>query len=125
VNNNSVQTLNFNSIKVKIFDHFVVALIDSGSGLSVISERLVRKLRLKIENLDRGQNSILIAANGSPINVKGKVSICIKLGGLSVPFDCLVVENLSQNLILGVDFLESTKALINWEERTVTFMTLW
>ena len=64
---------------------------------------------------------MLFAANGNEIRVTGKVSITVKMGGLCVPYDFLVVEDLSQNLILGVDFFQSTKALINYADKTVTF----
>ena len=58
----------------------------------MISERLVKKLRLKVSPLEREDLSVLVAADGNPIQVVGKVSISIKLGGLTIPFNLLVVH---------------------------------
>src|SRR6267154_3160484 len=121
INKTTVQAINSNKIKVKIFNDFVVALIDTGYGTSCMSSRLVEKLRVKILNLDVDQKSVLFGANGSPMRVKGKALISMKLGGLTVPYEFLVVDGLSQNLILGIDFLKSTQAVINCIDRTVTF----
>ena len=96
-------------------------MIDTGCGTSIVSKHLVHKFGLKIEKLKQGQNLILFAANGTQIHVLGSVTISIKLGGLDVPFDFLVVNDLNQNIILGVDFLESTRAQINCAEHTVIF----
>ena len=120
-NTTTVQTLSANTVRVKIYNQFCVALIDTGCGTSVMSERLARRLKLKVDRLQVGDNSILVAADGKPMHVRGKTQASIKLGGLTVPFEFLVLEELNQNLILGIDFLKDTKAVINCSDRTISF----
>ena len=99
----------------------MLALVDTGAGSSVISERLIRKLGMKIKPLDKNDLSVLSTADGNLIKVKGKVCLSIKLNGLTVPYDFLVVPAITEDLILGIDFLSHTKAEINCSDRTVTF----
>jgi hypothetical protein len=121
LNNDSKLDMSFNTVRIKIFNYFQVALLDTGCGTSVVSERLVRKLRLPITPIRDGESSVLFGASGHTIHVLGRTEISLKLGGLTVPFNFLVVQPLTQDLILGLDFLESTRAVINCSDRTVTF----
>jgi len=61
----TVQTVNLNSIRVKIAGRFNIALIDTGCGTSIISHKCLRKNHLEMRNLNRGQNYMLFAANGT------------------------------------------------------------
>ena len=117
----TVRTLSSNTIRVKIYDQFIVALVDTGCGTSVLSKQLANKLSLPINPLSVGDNQILIAADGNPIHVIGKTSIPIKIGGLSMAYEFMVVNELTQTLILGIDFLKSTKAVINCDDKTASF----
>jgi hypothetical protein len=110
-----------NTIRLKIFNNFQIALLDTGCGTSVVSERLVQKLRLPIEPIGVGESSVLYGAGGHTIHVLGKTEISLKLGGITVPFDFRVARPLTQDLILGIDFLEGTRAVIDCSDKTVTF----
>ena len=101
-----------NSIRVKIGGLFNIALLDTGCGTSIISQNFARKHKLKVMKLKPGQNYILFAANGTKINVLGQTTINLNLGGLTVQFDFLIVDKLNHDMILGIDFLEYTKAKI-------------
>src|SRR2546425_1719072 len=117
----SVETLNMNKVQVKIFNHFVTALIDTGCMQSVLSERLLQRLRLFPDKLEVGDTQCLFGANGSRIQIIGKIVISIKLNGLTIPYDFLVAKQLTHDLILGHDFLTETKALINYSDNSITF----
>ena len=113
--------MNLNSIRVKIAGQFNIALLDTGCGTSIISHKFLRKNNLQMTNLKTGQNYVLFAANGSKIRVLGQTTILLNLGGMNVSFDFLVVDNLNQDMILGIDFLEHTKAKILCAEQKVIF----
>ena len=68
-----------------------------------------------------GDPPFLFGANGSKIRILGKTSLSVKLHGLTVPFDFLIAERLTHEIILGHDFLTETKALINYADSSVTF----
>ena len=96
-------------------------MLDTGCGTSVVSERLIRKLGLKILPVDEGQATSLIAANGNVLPVIGKQLLTLKIGGMSIPYEFLIVSKLTQDLILGIDFLTDTKAVIYCSDNTVCF----
>ena len=81
----------------------------------------MKRLGVRIAKIDPGEDQILFAANGGRIRVVGKVSLTIKVGGLNIPYDFLVVNQLTQNLILGINFLQFSRALINLDKQIVTF----
>src|SRR3989442_10727585 len=74
-----------------------------------------------MKSLKKGQQYTLFAANGTQIRVLGQTTILLNLGGMNVSFDFLVFENLNQDMILGIDFLEQTRAKIICAERKVIF----
>src|SRR6267154_5253342 len=120
-NNITVRTPNSNYVRVKICNNYVIGLLDSGCGMSVVANHFVKKMGWHVENLEEEDLVNLLAANGTSIKVQGKITISLKIGGLVIPFDFLVVEELRQNLILGNDFLNATKAVINYRDGTVSF----
>lgn len=96
------------------------ALIDTGASRSVISENFFHDLRLKYE-IGAGIPRNLIVADGRLVPVKGKVGITIKVNGLNMPFEFLILKNSQHAIILGTDFLEYHKAKIDFEEKVITF----
>jgi len=66
-------------------------------------------------------NKNLFTADGQPMKVCGTISLSINIKGLIVPLTFHVLERLTHNLILGINFLSQTKANIDLATRTVTF----
>ena len=99
-------------------------LVDTGSVRSCISQNFLRQLKLKYQPLRKGDLASLFAANGSHIKILGKIELTIKIEGLHIPFQFLVLENLHHKIILGTDFLTNAHAVINMQERTVIFADL-
>ena len=120
-NNCSTEKMMSNKIKIKIFNYFVNALIDTGCSTSVTSEQLIKKLQIPIQRLEKGDPRFLFGANNSRITIVGKTPISIKLNGLTVPFDFLIAKDLSHDILLGNDFLKDTRALIDYSNSSVTF----
>ena len=61
------------------------------------------------------------AANKEPMTIKGKVSLTIKVNGLAMPYDFLVVPQLVNTLILGQNFLEQHAVVVDCRHRMVHF----
>ena len=110
-----------NKIQIKINTKFITALIDSGARLSVLRATLLPRLKLHPSALGHDDPTFLVGANGSRIPVLGKILLPVKLQGLLVPFEFLVAETLTHELLLGHDFLTETKALINYADSSITF----
>ncbi len=61
-------------------------------------------------------------ANGSPLPVKGTVSFPLDLTHrISVTTDVIVCDSLSHDIILGLDILISTRAVIYMHEQSAMF----
>jgi len=52
----------------------------------------------------------------------GCVKTKIKLGGCALPLEFCVIENLTQDVILGAEFFERTGALIDYSPNTSVYM---
>ena len=96
-------------------------MLDTGSSQSLISEELARRLKINFGLLDTGDSRVLFAANCGSIRVVGKCLLSVKLGGLTVPFQFLIIRQLSQDLVIGIDFLNHTRAVVNCSESIVSF----
>lgn len=95
---------NFFSYKGKLDGELCIFKIDTGSDVSVLSEKLVRGPKEHFEV----ENCFLKYPTGETITVKYKVIVEIELGKylLDIP---VLVANISDDCILGVDFLEKIK----------------
>jgi hypothetical protein len=51
-------------------------------------------------------------ADRSPMNVKTKIEADVKVGGITFPFEFLVVEDLGFDCIFGMDLLKDTDAAV-------------
>ena len=110
-----------NFLIVKINRKLVRPLLDSGSGYSVISNKLANELGLKIEPLEAGNAQRLFTANGSNLDVIGSVELPITIKNLQFPQTALVIANLSpNNCILGEDFLRNYQVILDYQNCCVS-----
>lgn len=93
----------------------VCALLDSGSGVSLISYNWYRKYKriARLPALDSVTQSCFVA-DGRPLNVIGQAKFKLSIQGFSWPLKCLVVKGLSVKVILGYDFLQLTRCLVDY-----------
>jgi len=95
-------------------------LCDTGAFCNCISLSFLRKLKVKAEVKPQHVQQKFQAANDATLNVVGVVDLDVRVDGLLVPVTFYVIENLSQNCIVGTPFLEETKAIINFKTKTLT-----
>jgi len=105
---------NDNFITVKIGMKAVRALVDTGSVATLVSKELVDRLRLKILPF-KMENSFLISANGTALEVIGKAEILINISGLQIPITACVVRHVSHQFILGADFMRQNQVIIDYK----------
>ena len=94
-------------------------LVDTGSSKSIISEKLARKLKLKLIN--QVHSTPLVSATGENLKIIGKTDLTVQIKGLSIPHTFLVAEGLFPNMLIGTDFLNKNSAFISYVDRTVRF----
>ena len=95
-------------------------LCDTGAFCDCISLSFFRKLKVKAEIKPQHLQTRFQAANDATLNVVGVVDLDVRVDGLLIPVTFYVIENLSQNCIVGTPFLEETKAIINFRTKTLT-----
>ena len=67
------------------------------------------------------ERNILTSASGHMLNILGKAQITIKIREMILSYTFLVIEQLSQNIILDLDFLELYSAKIDYFKEVITF----
>jgi hypothetical protein len=99
-------------------------LVDSGASFSCITESTFKRIvardgnsRLKVTPLT--DNIRLSSATGSPLHIIGEVMLDIRLQYHLIPHKFLVIRNLHHSGVIGMDFLQDCKAVINLSEQTL------
>ena len=93
-------------VEIAINDACVIALLDSGSAASLVSENwyLSMKLICKFSNLSNVDVK-LVSANGAQLDVLGSVKFKVRIHKFCWKFSFWVIKNLSCPIILGAIFL--------------------
>ena len=68
-----------------------------------------------------GKLSNLFAANGSRLKAIGTVDVDFNLNGLLVPFVTIVIENITDAVIIGTNFLNMTSAKLDFQSGIISF----
>ena len=100
----------------------VQLLVDTGACLSVIDEKFLQKIYGSLSpNITEGFLPCIQTANGERVPVLGKITVPIEMNGSEYVSDFHVMQNLAYNAILGRDFLQQNRALIDLDNNNITF----
>ena len=98
----------------------ILALVDTGSTLSLINQRFYESLKQNVHDkhriIETPNRRKLIAANASPIKVQTSIACDVNVDGLHIPAELIVVSGLTHQIILGIDWLEAAQATIDIQE---------
>jgi hypothetical protein len=100
-------------LPVTVDDKSTYCVLDTGSGISVIPERLVSDYT-KIRSTDQK----LYAAYGTEIEIMGEATIELRLDDLTFDAECIVSEFV-EVLFLGLDFMETHEMQWDFSRRVV------
>ena len=108
-------------IEVEILNENILALVDIGSGLTLVGNKFFEQfpyLRQNIKPIDEYG----ITVNNQKVNFYGSITLEIKLGNSVDPvsIEARVSDSLPYKLLLGVNFFESTDAIINLGTNIIT-----
>lgn len=82
-------------------------LYDTGADISCLNDRVFRKISpdQRPPRIVENNRSIFRAANGDPLEVRGLYHLKLRMGKSLVEHPFFVVKNLSEDMILGIDFI--------------------
>lgn len=92
-------------VTVSIFDKTLLGLLDSGASRTIIGNRGWKLLKdIGLVNLEKSEVTTVTVANGNHCDCIGILRTPIRLRDVEKIIDILVVPDLNQTLILGIDF---------------------
>ena len=95
-----------------------IALLDTGADISCISADLAQNLiNQNVVKLQPSSLAMIRGVGGQTTRVLGSLDVPLKITGLTIPQSFIVVDTLTHPLILGVDFLQSHQASLNFATR--------
>ena len=95
----------------------VIAILDSGAAVSIITKKLMDKLRL---SPDAPSETVVITANGMRTKALGQISnLKISIQDLVIPIQLQVIESREETFLLGIDWFEKIKAKWDFDTRTL------
>jgi len=80
-------------------------IIDTGSYQSFVDKSFVQDHKLQIDALRPGAQCVFIAAGETRIKAIGTVKLTLSFAGEEFPFVFKVIERLSTNILLGMNFI--------------------
>lgn len=86
---------------------------DSGSNVSLISEEFKMSIPTLCKHVLNTQYMFAHAVNGQVLDTLGTVALPIGLGGRSYVQDVHVVRGVTQDILLGFDFMRQTHAIMD------------
>ena len=87
-------------------------LVDTGSMVTLVRKDLWEEASGESRSLRPPSRSI-VTANGKALEIMGQVDICLSIGDFSCVFLVLVSEKLTQQCVLGADFLIKTGCMVD------------
>ncbi len=92
-------------------------LVDTGASVSLLKADFLRKHGIKIPASPRQQFQSVTSAL---FTTRGPINMDVKIGGLTIPFNFYVSEDVPQDCLLGFDFLQASNAKIFTNTNTLT-----
>ena len=96
----------------------VKTLIDSGAAANIITNKLRKRLGIRIE---KPSKTVFTIANGKKIPSLGETEIIIEIDEeIEIPITVQVIDSIKEDLLLGTAFLVKTKGVIDFENGKLT-----
>ena len=89
-----------------------------------MSGETFRKLNLNNKDLGTKNLPTVVCANSTSLGAISKINCKIQIGGKTFKQTFLVCENLTRNLILGVDFVNQHAAGVDWTKHNSFVLTI-
>ena len=98
----------------------VHALLDTGADVSLVSSKLLEKVRSFISKNSIHPSKLEVrGVTGQSLKIKGEVELPVRLKSRTLPHTFVIVETLAHPMLLGSDFLSTFGAKLDFSQRTL------
>ena len=94
-------------------------LVDTGSAVTIIHRRLWERGGGDSRKLHQVSGGPVVVANGEPLHILGQTQSKIHLAGIEFSHNVLVTGDVSQDCLLGADFLTSHGFVIDLQSQVL------
>ena len=105
-------------VSCKVNGSQVNALVDTSASVSILHENFFSRIKRKNTELRRTEQTIL-GANNDPLELCGIAEVEIELGKTRVQQEVRVCKNLSQLILLGVDFFKPHGCIVDFAAENI------
>ena len=112
-----------NYVNISLENLSMVGLLDTGADISVMNPIVLTKLRKigRRVKVEKSEKEAIITASNEKVKIIGVINVNISIGNDTCMIRFYLVPDLEPHVILGVDFLKSKGAIIDFSNRTVSF----
>ena len=111
---------------VEVGEKKIDALLDTGAATSCVAEETVENLPESHVTWVNGDKARLVSANGTPLELKGKVRLRMKVLNTEVEREFYVVSNLGRHkMIIGIDMIIEMRITIVGNECMLNHPVAW
>ena len=95
--------------------------LDGGNGIGVAGSSTISHGPFELKKIPMLEkfSEVVVSASGEPLMVAGRVTLQVSVGNINVEHGVLVIKDLSQDCIIGVDFLRNHKMVVDLGEMTM------
>ena len=106
-------------INVEFCGQSLSSLVDTGATLTILSTRVWNGCRLSKQGNLTSYDKTLISASGNSLNVRGRTKVNLEIGSGQFETD-VVVADVDNDLILGLDFMQQHRCSIDVTCKSLT-----
>lgn len=117
---NVATSLNRNTILLEVNGKKIQTLVDSGASVSCIQKATFDKINKNSVQIQPSGIARIVGVGGERHQVLGQAKITLKISGLNVDQNFIIIEQLHHPLILGLDFMHEHNVNIDFHRRVMT-----
>lgn len=119
INNPSTTNTSLLYLKVLVNNKQMRVMLDTGANRSFVSSKALTSLPTT-QFINKSYKRVILADGFTSLSILGTCNLSIIMGEMLTTIEAFVVKELCADCILGMDFLNKYKLIINTEEQMVS-----
>ena len=91
-------------------------LVDTGAAVTIMQEDLLARVSRK-ETQVRPVTKTILGGNNTPLHVTGSAKVDISVCGTTVRHEVLTCNDVSQAMLISVDYLKPQRLVVDFEKK--------